>query len=109
MSVRRTARGGLSLPQQIAACRLELPVLEYPVCPGRKFRFDLAWPARKLACEVDGGLWSNGRHSRGAGAQRDCEKFSLAAIHGWRVMRVSTEMVRSGLALHLVERALKAP
>ena len=107
--VRRAARVGLSLPQQIAACGLEAPLLEVLVCAGRKFRFDLAWPARKLACEVDGAVWVNGRHSRGGGVQRDCEKFSLAAIHGWRVMRVTTDMVRSGKALALVEQALGGP
>lgn len=104
--VRRTARVEWTLSQQMAAARLEPPVAEYPVCAGRRFRFDFAWPARKLALEVDGAVWTNGRHSRGSGVQRDCEKFSLAAIHGWRVLRVTTDMVRSGKALQFVERAL---
>lgn len=97
----------LTLIQQITMARLEAPVPEHRVCPERRFRFDWAWPSRKLALEVDGAVWVNGRHSRGTGIQTDCEKFSLAAIHGWRVMRVTTDMVRSGKALQLVERALK--
>ncbi len=105
--VKRTAHVELTLIQQIVNAKLEAPVPEHRVCPERRFRFDWAWPSRKLALEVDGAVWVNGRHSRGTGIQTDCEKFSLAAIHGWRVMRVTTDMVRSGKALALVERALK--
>src|SRR5690242_17560209 len=60
---------------------------------GREFRFDFAWPDRKLAVEVDGGTWSGGRHNRGAGVRSDCEKSLLAFVDGWRVLRVTTEMV----------------
>ncbi len=97
----------LTLFEQIRLAKLEEPVREYAGIPGRKFRFDGAWPPRKLSFEIDGAVWVNGRHSRGSGIQRDCEKFSLAAIYGWRVMRFTTDMVRSGKALALVERALK--
>ena len=105
---RRRARVELGLAAQIAAVGLPVPVLEHPVCAGRRFRFDLAWPDHKLACEVDGATWTHGRHTRGAGVERDCEKFSLAAIDGWCLLRVTTQMVRSGMALSLVERALTA-
>ena len=81
--VKRTAASELTLVRQILAVGLPCPFEEHRFCE-RKFRFDLAWPDRKLACEIDGAVWTNGRHSRGAGIQRDCEKFSLAAIHGWR-------------------------
>ncbi len=105
--MRRTARVEMSLLDQLKLLRLPLPEAEVRVCPARKFRFDLAWPDRKLACEIDGAVWVQGRHSRGGGIQRDCEKFCLAAIHGWRVMRVTTDMVKSGKALRLVEQALQ--
>lgn len=98
----------LTLFDQIRFAKLPEPVREFPGIPGRKFKFDGAWPLRRLAFEVDGAVWVNGRHSRGSGIQTDCEKFSLAAVHGWRVMRFTTDMVRSGKALQLVEMALKA-
>lgn len=92
---------------QIQAVGLPAPLREYRFLPPRRFRFDLAWPDhQKLACEIDGAVWVNGRHSRGSGIQRDCEKFSLAAIHGWRVLRVTGDMVKSGKALKFVELAL---
>lgn len=94
---------------QIRSVGLPMPVTEYRFAPPRRFRFDLAWPEQgKLACEIDGAVWVNGRHSRGSGIQRDCEKFSLAAIHGWRVMRVTGDMVKSGKALKLLELAIGA-
>lgn len=83
-------------------------VPEYAFAPGRRFRFDVAWPARKIALEVDGGVWTGGRHTRGRGATSDAEKFSLAAILGWRVLRATTQQVRSGQAVAWVQAALAA-
>lgn len=94
----------------IAVCRsLQLPVPEYEhyFYPGREWRFDLAWPEMKLACEIDGGLYSGGRHVRGKGAEDDCEKYSAAAIRGWSLMRVSTGMVRSGRVFGLIQEAIE--
>lgn len=91
----------------VKAVGLPAPVREHRVCPSRRFRFDLAWPEQRIACEIDGAVWVNGRHSRGSGIQTDCDKACLAAIHGWKVLRVTTGMVKSGKALDFVERALK--
>ena len=56
--------------------------------------------------EVEGGVHSNGRHVRGKGFTEDCRKYSEAALLGWKVVRVTGEMVKNGEALALVERAL---
>ena len=37
-----------------------------------------------------------GRHQRPEGFERDCEKLSLAAAHGWRVVKVTPGQVRDG-------------
>jgi very-short-patch-repair endonuclease len=62
---------------------------EFVFHPERKWRFDFAWPAVKLAAELDG--WGQGghagRHHTFLGARGDCEKYTAAALHGWRVMR----------------------
>jgi very-short-patch-repair endonuclease len=73
---------------------------------GRKWRFDFAWPARKLAVEIDGGAFSGGRHTTGDGFRRDLEKSNAAVMAGWRVLHFLPEQVDDGSALALVERAL---
>jgi hypothetical protein len=88
------------------AAGLPVPVPEYRFHPKRKWRFDYAWPTYKLALEVDGGIWTQGRHSRGAGKLADMEKLSEAAILGWRVLYVTPKQVEDGTALGYVERAL---
>jgi hypothetical protein len=44
-----------------------------------------------VAVEFEGGIWSNGRHIRGKGYARDVEKYNLAVLEGWRVLRYTTE------------------
>lgn len=78
---------------------------EYKFWPGRKFSFDLAWLPQRLAVEVDGGHWIGGRHSR-SGFESDAIKLNQAVIFGWRVLRFSTEQVKSGYALHTIKSAL---
>jgi hypothetical protein len=78
------------------------------VMPGRKFRFDRAWPGAQVAVEVQGGTWtSTGAHSRGSGIERDCLKLSIAAALGWRVLPVTRGMIESGEAVKLIRQALE--
>lgn len=85
---------------------LATPVLEHRFAPPRRWRFDLAFVAQKLAVEIDGGVWTQGRHTRGTGYVKDCEKFAHAAILGWRVMRVVPQQVKNGQAIRWIEAAL---
>jgi very-short-patch-repair endonuclease len=97
----------LPLLSQIQAAGLPPPVQEYRFNPGRLHRFDFAWPERMLGVEVDGGTWSAGRHTRGAGFERDVEKLNAAAELGWVVLRFTTRMVEDGRALATIQNALK--
>jgi len=101
------ARAVLSLDQQCKAAGLPEPIREYRFCATRKFRFDYAWEFLKLAAEVDGSIWTGGRHSRGAGIESDCEKVNLAVELGWQVCRFTTSMVADGRALNTLQRLLK--
>jgi len=83
------------------------PEREWRFHPKRRWRFDFAWPAEKVAVEVEGGIWTRGRHNRPAGYQADCEKYNEAALMGWRVLRVVPEHVDSGEAIGWISRALK--
>ena len=69
----------------------------------RKWKFDYLI-GEKLAVEVDGAVWTRGRHSRGAGMEADNEKFNEALILGYRVLRFSTGQVKSGLAIATIKR-----
>jgi hypothetical protein len=95
-----------ALAGQILEAALPAPAREMIFAPPRRWRFDFSWLPQKVACEVEGGVWSLGRHTRGAGFTEDCVKYAEAAIQGWCVIRVTGEMVRDGRALVLIKRAL---
>jgi very-short-patch-repair endonuclease len=100
---------GFSFPfdRQCDLAGLHKPVGEYRFHPTRKWRFDWAFVAQKLAVEVEGGIWTGGRHSRGAGFEKDLEKYAEAMVLGWRVLRVTPKQIADGRALTLVDRILR--
>lgn len=71
------------------------PVREHQFDADRQWRFDFAWPDVKLAVEVEGGIFSSGRHVRGAGFEADCYKYNRAVMLGWRVLRFTRKMIRT--------------
>ena len=80
---------------------------EFQFHPDRRWRFDIAWPDIMLAVEVEGGVFVQGRHNRGAGFMADCEKMNEAALLGWKVLRIPGPWVETGEGLAVIERALK--
>lgn len=111
------SRKGLSMSQrtkledalafQIKAAGLPIPEREWRFHPTRRWRFDFAWPGDKLAVEVEGGVFVQGRHSRGVGMLADMEKYASAVLMGWRVLRVAAPHIKSGEALQWIEGALR--
>lgn len=93
---------------QVKSLKLRPPVVQYRFHPERRWTFDLAWPDRKLAVEVEGGIWirGGGRHNRASGFEKDIEKYNEAAILGYAVLRVTTGQVKNGEAIRTIERAL---
>lgn len=91
---------------QIKIAGLPNPEREYRFASPRKFRADFAYPDRMILIEVEGGTWTRGRHTRGVGYQADCEKYNLAALLGFRVLRFTGEMVKSGNALGVIARMI---
>jgi len=83
-----------------------LPEMEYKFYPKRKWRADFAWPYDGLLCEVEGGVWTKGRHITGKGFTDDCEKYNTASIIGYRLIRVVNEHIYSGQALKWIIEAL---
>jgi plasmid replication initiation protein len=59
---------------------------------------------------VQGGIWrkGGGAHGGGAAIERDIEKAQLAVINGWSMFPVTTDEVKQGKAVQLIELALRA-
>jgi very-short-patch-repair endonuclease len=91
---------------QLYAVGLDGFTREFRWHPVRRWRADVAFVDARLLIEVDGGVWIGGGHTSGAGKSRDCLKDCEALVSGWRTLRVTGEMVKSGEALRYVERAL---
>jgi very-short-patch-repair endonuclease len=74
------------------------PHPEHRFAPPRRWRFDLAFPDHKLAIEIEGGAFTRGRHTRGAGFIKDMEKYNTATLLGWRLLRFTPQQVLDGTA-----------
>ena len=57
----------------------------------------------KLAIEIEGGIFVNGRHNRPSGYVNDMLKYNEAVINGWRVLRYTTPQFR-GTAIEDIKR-----
>ena len=79
---------------------------EYKFLKKRKFKFDYAFPDDMLAIEIEGGIWTSGRHIRAVGFLKDMEKYNLAAANGWRLLRFSPQNMLLGTNIDLVVQAL---
>lgn len=81
---------------------------EYRFLKERRWRFDFAWPEKKIALEIQGGIWNHGGHVRGGQYTSDCEKFNEATILGWAVLKVTADMIKSGRFVSYLERMFNA-
>jgi very-short-patch-repair endonuclease len=61
---------------------------EYRFHPVRKWRADFAHLPSRTLIEIEGGIYVNGRHNRGAGFAADLEKYLEAGLSGWRLIRL---------------------
>jgi len=78
---------------RILAPRAPVTISEYKFYSERNWRFDFAWPKQMVAVECEGGIWAQGRHTRGKGFEDDCIKYNRATADGWRVFRCTTGMM----------------
>jgi very-short-patch-repair endonuclease len=83
------------------------PETEYQFHPTRKWRSDFAFPHERVLVEFEGGVYTQGRHSRGRGFEKDCEKYNAAGLMGYIVFRFTGSMVKSGVAVSIIEQAVE--
>ena len=62
-------------------------VTEHQFDHNRKYRFDWAIPSLMIAIEFEGIMSEKSRHTTKTGYSKDTEKYNLAAISGWIVLR----------------------
>lgn len=84
----------------------DILIQEYRFHPERAWRFDFAHPPSMTAVEVEGGVYSNGRHVRGKGFEEDCLKYSEAALMGWAVVRLTADQIQPDIVERLIARCM---
>lgn len=109
IGLRQGSVGEQELERQLRFSGLTNYAREHRFHSTRKWRFDFAFIRELVAVEVEGGIWVGGAHTRGGHFESDAEKYNEALILGWRVLRVSTKMVRDGRAVEWIRRAITTP
>ena len=90
-------------------CKTDLKVdcvKEFKFHPVRKWRFDYAVPEHKIALEVEGGVWTGGRHTSPKGFLGDIEKYNTATLMGRRVFRTTPDDLYKKKTLYLMKSAI---
>lgn len=76
------------------------PQREYQFYERRQWKADWYFKVgdSELLVECEGGAFTNGRHTRGAGFLGDMEKYNIAQALGYRIFRFTPEMILCGYA-----------
>lgn len=78
------------LGRDLPACETE-----YRFHPPRLWRLDFCWPDQKVAVEIEGSVWTNGRHTRGSGFTKDLEKYNQLTLDGFRLLRFTSDSLKN--------------
>lgn len=95
----------MGLPPRVA--ELPDPEREYMFHGHRRWRFDFAWPAYKVAVEMEGGIFTGGRHVRGQQYAGDCHKYNCAVLLGWKLLRF-TAVDTAGDPIDMIKQVAEA-
>ena len=100
---RVVSEGEATFAQHLKSYNIEFQA-EFQFNPERRWRADFYIVGSNILIEVEGGIWSSGRHTRGKGYIADMEKYNSAQLLGYSVYRYSTEQVKSGKAIDEIRR-----
>ena len=66
---------------------------EYRFDPRRKWRVDYFHPSSGIAIEIEGAVWTRGRHTRPMGFLKDMEKYNRLAELGILLFRIPAHQI----------------
>jgi len=74
----------------------------------RKWRIDFFFQKNetKVALEVEGGVWTGGRHTRASGFVKDMEKYNEMAKRGILLLRVEPKKLNTTETMRLIKDTL---
>ena len=84
---------------RVVAIDLPQPTPQFKFHDKRKWRFDFAFEAQRIAVELQGGGFVRGAHNRGPQQAKDFEKINAAARFGWRVLQYGTIQMKHPYAV----------
>jgi very-short-patch-repair endonuclease len=58
-----------------------------------KHRADFLIKNTKWLVEIEGGIFSKGRHVRPKGYEEDCRKYNIALFEGYKVLRIPSHWI----------------
>jgi hypothetical protein len=68
----------------------------------KRYRLDFAHPDSRTGVEIQGGVYSRGRHVTGSGYERDCRKYNLAYTSGWTIFLLTAQMAKDSFWHELI-------
>lgn len=93
--------------QMLESFNMPKPIPEFMFAKdiNRKWRIDYYFEhnGKKVALEVEGGVWTGGRHTRGSGFSKDMEKYNELAKHGIFLIRVVPSDLLSIATMDLIK------
>ena len=78
-------------------------VREYRFAPPRRWKADFASLGARVLIEIEGGVWTRGRHVTPKGFTKDAEKYLAATLQGWTVVRLVDSQLTLETIRDLVE------
>lgn len=81
---------------------------EFKFLKNRKFRFDFAQKELKIAIEIEGGAYTNGRHTRGKGFISDMQKYNLATLNGWQLLRFTPQQTNKIETIEMIKQLIES-
>lgn len=72
----------------------------------RQWRFDYCIPEHKIFIEVEGGVYTNGRHTRPKGFMGDMEKYNSATALGWKMIRTTPSELLTTSLINIIKKTI---